>query len=119
MVKALELYLNQDHEALNQHWQERLERVSREITRVPGVSTEFFMPEIANHVPHMRIKLDPARIKLTPQEVSRILRKSKPAIVIAAGDESPGLAMNSFMLKPGEDKIVAEQLVTLFKANAA
>ncbi len=119
MVKALELYLNQDHEALNMEWQARLERVSSQITRVPGVSTEFFMPEIANHVPHMRIKLDPARIKLTPQEVSKTLRKSKPAIVIAAGDESPGLAMNSFMLKPGEDKIVAEQLLKLFKEHAA
>lgn len=119
MVKALELYLNQDHEALNKEWQARLERVSSQITRVPGVSTEFFMPEIANHVPHMRIKLDPARIKLTPQEVSKTLRKSKPAIVIAAGDESPGLAMNSFMLKPGEDKIVAEQLLKLFKEHAA
>jgi uncharacterized pyridoxal phosphate-dependent enzyme len=119
MVKALELYLNQDHEALNKEWQARLERVSSQITRAPGVSTEFFMPEIANHVPHMRIKLDPARIKLTPQEVSKTLRKSKPAIVIAAGDESPGLAMNSFMLKPGEDKIVAEQLLKLFKEHAA
>jgi uncharacterized pyridoxal phosphate-dependent enzyme len=118
MVKALELYLNQDHEALNKEWQARLESVSTQITRVPGVSTEFFMPEIANHVPHMRIKLDPDRIKLTPQEVSRTLRKSKPAIVIAAGDESPGLAMNSFMLKPGEDKVVAEQLVKLFKEHA-
>jgi uncharacterized pyridoxal phosphate-dependent enzyme len=119
MVKALELYLAQDHEALNKEWQARLERVSSQITRVPGVSTEFFMPEVANHVPHMRIKLDPDRIKLTPQEVSKTLRKSKPAIVIAAGDESPGLAMNSFMLKPGEDKIVAEQLVKLFKEHAA
>jgi uncharacterized pyridoxal phosphate-dependent enzyme len=119
MVKALELYLAQDHEALNKEWQARLERVSSQITRVPGVSTEFFMPEVANHVPHMRIKLDPDRIKLTPQEVSKTLRKSKPAIVIAAGDENPGLAMNSFMLKPGEDKIVAEQLVKLFKEHAA
>jgi hypothetical protein len=67
----------------------------------------------------MRIKLDPDHIKLTPQEVSKALRKSKPAIVIAAGDESPGLAMNSFMLKPGEDRIVAEQLVKLLKEHAA
>jgi len=119
MVKALESYLNQDHEALNKEWQERLERISKRIAKIPGVTTEFFTPEVANHVPHMRIKLDPARIRLSPQEVSKTLRKSNPAIVIAAGDESPGLAMNSFMLKPGEDKIVAEQLVKLFKEHAA
>jgi L-seryl-tRNA(Ser) seleniumtransferase len=119
MVKALELHLKEDYDALNKEWQERLERISKQITKIPGVSTEFFIPEVANHVPHMRIKLDPARIKLTPQEVSHTLRKSKPAIVIAAGDESPGLAMNSFMLKPGEDRIVVEQLVKLLKEHAA
>ncbi len=117
MIKALELYLNQDHEALNQEWQERLERISRQITRVPGVSTEYFMPDIANHVPHMRIKLDAARVKLTPHQASQLLRKSRPSIVIAAGDESPDLAMNSFMLQPGEDKIVAEQLEKLFREH--
>jgi L-seryl-tRNA(Ser) seleniumtransferase len=119
MVKALELHLKEDYDALNKQWQQRLEMISQRITRVPGVTTEFFVPEIANHVPHMRIKLDPDHIKLTPQEVSKALRKSKPAIVIAAGDESPGLAMNSFMLKPGEDRIVAEQLVKLLKEHAA
>lgn len=119
MVKALELYLNQDHEALNKEWQQRLERVSQQITRVPGVSTEFFVPDIANHVPHMRITWDEARIKLTPQEASQILRQSKPSIVMGGGEGKPVLGMNSFMLKPGEDKIVAAQLVKLFKEHSA
>jgi L-seryl-tRNA(Ser) seleniumtransferase len=119
MVKALELYLNQDHEALNKEWQQRLERVSQQITRVPGVSTEFFVPDIANHVPHMRITWEEARIKLTPQEASQILRQSKPSIVMGGGEGKPVLGMNSFMLKPGEDKIVAAQLVKLFKEHSA
>ncbi len=55
MVKALELYLKEDHDALAKEWQQRLEIVSREVTKVPGVSTSFFTPEIANHVPHMQI----------------------------------------------------------------
>jgi L-seryl-tRNA(Ser) seleniumtransferase len=119
MVKALELYLNQDHEALNKEWQQRLERVSQQITRVPGVSTEFFVPDIANHVPHMRITWEEARIKLTPQEASQILRQSKPSIVMGGGEGKPVLGMNSFMLKPGEDKIVTAQLVKLFKEHSA
>src|ERR1700752_3839998 len=44
MVKALELYLNEDHEALWKEWQGRLEYVSNQITRVPGVSTSYFVP---------------------------------------------------------------------------
>ena len=36
-----------------------------------------------------------------------------------SGEGRPGLAMNSFMLQPGEDKIVAEQLSWLFREHAA
>jgi L-seryl-tRNA(Ser) seleniumtransferase len=119
MVKALELFLAEDHEALAKEWQERLEGISREITKVPGVSTSFFVPDIANHVPHMSITWDAARISLTPAQASKLLRSSKPSIVIGGGEGRPGLAMNSFMLQPGEDKIVAEQLSRVLREHAA
>jgi uncharacterized pyridoxal phosphate-dependent enzyme len=118
MVKALELFLAEDHEALAREWQDRLGRISDEIKKVPGVSTSFFVPDIANHVPHMSITWD-ARISLTPQQASKLLRAAKPSIVIGSGEERPGLAMNSFMLQPGEDKIVAEQLSRLLREHVA
>src|SRR5713226_6357212 len=55
MIKALELYLKEDHEALAKEWQQRLAVVSREVTKVPGVSTAFNVPDVANHVPHILI----------------------------------------------------------------
>jgi uncharacterized pyridoxal phosphate-dependent enzyme len=118
MVKALELFLSEDHDALAKEWQSRLERISGEITKVPGVSTSFFTPDIANHVPHMQITWDAARISLTPKEASKLLRRSKPSIAIAGEEERPGLGMNSFMLQPGEDKIVAEQLSRILREHA-
>ncbi len=118
MVKALELYLKEDHEALAKEWQQRLEIVSREVTKVPGVSTSFFTPEIANHVPHMQITWD-SKISLTPKEVSDLLRNSKPSIVIGSGEGRPGLAMNSFMLRPDEVRIVAEQLSRVLREHSA
>ena len=119
MVKALELFLAEDHEALAREWQDRLEGISREITKVPGVSTSFFVPDIANHVPHMSITWDAARISLTPGQASKMLRSSKPSIVIGGGEERPGLTMNSFMLQPGEDKVVAEHLSRILREHAA
>ncbi len=118
MVKALELYLKEDHEALTKEWQDRLESISRQITKIPGVSTSFFVPEIANHVPHVRIILDPAKISVTPKEVSQLLKDSKPSIVMSVGEDTPGLGMNSFMLQPGEDKIVANQLVRILREHS-
>jgi len=119
MIKALELFLSEDHDALTKEWQDRLERISRQIAKVPGVSTSFFVPEIANHVPHMQITWDSAHINLSPPDASKILRSGKPSIVMGGGEGKPGLAMNSFMLQPGEDETVAEQLVKLFKAHSA
>jgi len=118
MVKALELYLNEDHDALAREWQARLERISGELTRIPGVSTSFFTPDIANHVPHMQISWD-SRVPLESKQVSQMLRNSKPSIVIGGGEGRPGLTMCSFMLQPGEDKIVAEQLSRVLREHSA
>src|SRR5215469_1327103 len=118
MIKALELYLGEDHDALAKEWQQRLENVSKQITKVSGVSTEFFTPDIANHVPHMQIIWD-AKFSLTPQQASQILRAGNPSIAMGGGEGRPGLAMCSFMLKPGEDQIIAEQLVKVFRGHSA
>jgi len=118
MVKALEIYLKEDHDALAKEWQEHLAGIARELTKIPGVSTSFFTPDIANHVPHMQITWD-SKISVTAQQVSKLLRNSKPAIVIGGGEGRPGLVMCSFMLQPGEDKIVAEQLSHILREHSA
>lgn len=118
MVKALECYLQEDHEALEKEWRNRLELVSAEVSKIPGVTTKFYVPDIANHVPHMEIRWD-KRISATPREINAALRKGKPAIVLSTGEEGEVLSLNSFMLQPGEDKIIANAVVAVLKAHAA
>jgi len=118
MIKALEVYLAEDHDALTKEWQSRLETISRQITKIPGVTTAFFTPDVANHVPHMSITWD-SRISLSPQEVSHRLRSGQPSIVIGGGEGRPGLGMNSFMLQPGEEQIIADQLSKVLREHAA
>ena len=118
MVKALELYLQEDHEALSREWQGRLDGIARELAKIPGVTTSLFTPDIANHVPHMHIEWD-SRISATPHDVAKMLRESKPSIVIGGGEGRPGLSMCSFMLQPDEDKIVARQLSRVLREHAA
>jgi hypothetical protein len=50
---------------------------------------------------------------------AEVLRNSKPAIVIGGEEGRSGLAMCSFMLQPGEDKIVAEQLSRVLREHSA
>jgi uncharacterized pyridoxal phosphate-dependent enzyme len=118
MVKALECYLQEDHDALNKEWQHRLELISAEVSKVPGVTTKFFVPDIANHVPHMEILWD-KRISATPREINAALRKGKPAIVLSTGEEGEALSLNSFMLQPGEGQIIADAVVAVLKAHAS
>jgi len=118
MIKALEIYLAEDHDALAKEWQSRLETVSRQITNIPGVTTAFFTPDVANHVPHMSITWD-SRVSISPQEVSRMLRSGQPSIVIGGGEGRPGLGMNSFMLQPGEDQIIADRLSKVLREHSA
>ena len=66
----------------------------------------------------MRIAWD-SKVNITPQEVSKQLRSSKPSIVIGGGEGHPGLSMCSFMLQPGEDKIVAQQLSRILREHSA
>lgn len=118
MVKALELYLHEDFDSLYRTWQARLELISKRIASVPSVKTIFYVPEIANHVPHMEITWDRSRIPLTPERVSQLLVESKPQIEMPVNSEDrPGnnLYMNSFMLQPGEDELIAQQLVRIFR----
>lgn len=117
MVKALECYLNEDHEALNTEWQRRLDLIAAKVKSVPGVTTDFPAPTIANHVPHLHITWDQRQIAITPKDAGAILKKSDPPIILSTSEQ--GLSMNSFMLQPGEDRIIADQLTLLFKAHKA
>ena len=117
MVKALELYLNEDHAAIEKEWWRRLDAISSEVTRVPGVTTSYHVPDVANHVPHMNIFWDPRKISLSSRDAAKAMREGKPSVVI--GGSENGLAMSSFMLKPGEEKIIGARLVELFKSHTA
>jgi hypothetical protein len=71
----------------------------------------------------MEIQWDPQRIKISPKEALTALRQSKPSIVLATsekhGEPRPGITMNSFMLQPGEDTIIADKLYDLLKSHSA
>jgi uncharacterized pyridoxal phosphate-dependent enzyme len=117
MVKALECYLGEDPQALNKEWQRRLEVISAKVSSLPSVTTSVFLPDMANHVPHLEIKWDPQRIKISPHDASVALRSGTPSIVLSAGERRGSLTMNSFMLQPGEETIIADKLQELLKAH--
>ena len=60
MLAALELYLEKDHAKEQREFEKRADDIRRSAAAVPGVTAEIFVPEVANHVPHVRITWDAA-----------------------------------------------------------
>jgi L-seryl-tRNA(Ser) seleniumtransferase len=108
MLAALELYLEKDHAKEQLDFEKRAEVIRSSAASLPGVKAEVFVPEVANHVPHVRISWDTAARKLTPADVVKALRDGDPSI--GTRSEGENLVIGVWMMRPGEDKIVARRL---------
>jgi L-seryl-tRNA(Ser) seleniumtransferase len=108
MLVALERYVGRDHAADRRDLDRRAETIRKAVTAVPGVTAEVFVPEVANHVPHLRISWDGAVRGITPAQVVTALRDGNPSI--GTRSEGRGVVIGVWMMRPGEDKIVARRL---------
>ena len=115
MLVALELYLKRDHDAEWKEWEKRVKTIADSVAGLPGIRTETWIPEIANHVPHLKIQWDPAALKLTPREAARKLLEGDPAIAVVPGHED-ALVIGVWMMQPGEAQIVAHRVRELLKS---
>jgi uncharacterized pyridoxal phosphate-dependent enzyme len=121
MVAAVDWFLAQSDEALEAEFRRRAERISKELRAVPTLESKIVVPAVANHVPHLLLRYDQARVKITPLEVAKKLREGTPSIELnpstgrregSAGlisDENT-IVVGVWMLEPGEDAIVARCL---------
>jgi uncharacterized pyridoxal phosphate-dependent enzyme len=107
MLVALESYVSKDHAAERREFDRRAETIRAAVTAVPGVAAEVFVPEVANHVPHIRVSWDAAALGMTPSEVSRQLREGTPSIGVRPGNE---LVVGVWMMRDGEAAVVAQRL---------
>ena len=111
---ALERYLKVDHEAEWKAWEKQLDLMDKEVTSVPGIHTGRFVPEVANHVPHLYFQWDETALGLTKAECVKQLEEGEPSVVCLGDDYPYGLSVTPFMMKPGEEKIVALRLKQVF-----
>jgi len=117
MLVALEMYLKRDHEAEWRQWEKRITTIETEVRRVPGVRTERFVPEIANHAPHLRIQWDETAVPLDREALVRQLREGEPSIEIVPGARVEGsVEVGVWMLEPGEAEIVGRRLRQVLSA---
>ena len=109
MMVAVESYLKRNHQADWREWERRVNLIAGSVSAVRGVTTEVWIPEIANHVPHLRIRWDQSLVKILPGEVARQLREGEPSIEVVPGGRDQ-LVVGVWMMQPGEAQIVARRI---------
>ena len=115
MMVALELYLQKDHEKEWKYWERQNAYIQKSIEGIPGISTEIFIPDIANHIPSLRINFERSLTKHSPKEIKEALKMMKPSIEVANASEK-SLNLTVWMLNKGEEKIVGKRLAEALQA---
>ena len=116
MLAALETYLGKDHAREQRDFEQRAETIRTSAAAVPGVKAEVFVPDVANHVPHVRISWDATAAGITAADVVKALRDGEPSIGTRSEEES--VVVGVWMMRPGEEKVVARRLRQVLEKKA-
>ena len=121
MVAAVDWFLNQSDAEFEAEFRRRADRIAAALKDIPTLTSEIFIPPIANNVPHLLIRYDTRRVGISPKEVVKQLRAGTPSIELnpATGStqasagipkDTNKIVVGVWMLEPGEDVIVARRL---------
>jgi L-seryl-tRNA(Ser) seleniumtransferase len=120
MVAAVDWFLSRDEAADQREYKRRADLIAEAVKDVPTMKSEIFIPEIANHVPHLILAYDPAVVGVTPLEVQKRMQQGSPRIELNPATGTKGrlgdhsnentIVIGTWMLQPGEAEIVSRRL---------
>jgi seryl-tRNA(Sec) selenium transferase len=142
LLKALEMFVNEDFDSTLKTYDERARVISDAIRRfgVTPLPRQFNPEALGNVTPRYSWQIDPSKLRITGPEVIEKLADTRPVGIGSTGAGASGLRgrnpdapagdahpenhrpprdPNSFgfavwQLKPGEEKIIADRLVEIF-----
>lgn len=109
LVRAVELYLAQNHDAVYEQWRTQLSKVEKAVANVPGVTAERTEAAYSEGIPVTRIVVDEAAAGVSAAKVAAALEAGDPGVRVGAGEN--WLVVNPQFLEKGEEAIIAERLV--------
>ena len=115
MLAALELYLSKDHQAEWKMWEDQIDLISESAKSISGVETTIHVPPHANHVPSLKIRWDQSKVNISPDNVRKILREGSPSIETVGNKNEIGIT--TWMMVPGQEKIVAKKIKKILKSH--
>ncbi len=107
MYAALQHYINYDHEAEWKIWETNVAIIENAAKSVKGVTTRVFVPKLGNITPTLELLWDTGR--LTVKDLQERLRKGDPSIEVM-GHEDKGIHITVWVMRAGQEKMVAKRL---------
>jgi L-seryl-tRNA(Ser) seleniumtransferase len=141
MLKALELFVNQDYDATVKSYDERAEVITDAINTFGVIAQprKFNPQALGNVTPHYSWRIDPSKVNITGQEVMQQLAATRPIGIGTMGAGASGMRgrnpnraavdphggnrrendPNTFgfavwQLKEGEERMIANRLIEIF-----
>lgn len=123
MYVALKKYVGEDREKEWKDWEHRVNTIYNAIKDLRGVNASIFHGPINMNTPMIHVFWDKSQITDNREEFLQRLRDGEPSIEvlgnnIGLGFNDDGFNMTTYMMQPGEEKIVAKRLREEF-INAA
>jgi seryl-tRNA(Sec) selenium transferase len=142
LLKALELFVNQDYDEVIRSYDARAEVITKAIAKfgVTALPREFNPNALGNVTPHYSWQIDQTKLTITSQEVMHQLAETKPVGIGSLNADAGGMRGRNpdapvnqperhnrqqdptkfgfamWQLKEGEDKYIADRLVEIFSA---
>jgi L-seryl-tRNA(Ser) seleniumtransferase len=117
MLTAVEMWMKRDHDAEWAQWTSWLETIADRVSRVDGVETSVVQPVgLSNRTPNLEVRWDRERLGVTGKQVAEQLFDGDPRIAMHTRGEKDGftgIAINPYMMSPGEDRVVGGALRAL------
>ena len=82
MVAALDWFLAQTDDGMQAEYRSRANRIVAQLKDIPTLTHEVIVPPLANAIPHLLLRYDQARVKISPLDVAETMRKGTPSISI-------------------------------------
>jgi L-seryl-tRNA(Ser) seleniumtransferase len=128
MLMAIEMWMKRDHKAEMAAWISWMNNIAARVSKIDSVTTAVREPRgLSNHSPSLAIGWDAAKLRITGQEVARILDTTEPRILLGGGGggggravrqgNETGISITAYMMSPGEDKIVGDRIHAILSAS--
>jgi L-seryl-tRNA(Ser) seleniumtransferase len=130
MVAALDWFLAQTDAGMDTEFRRRADRIAAQLKGIPTLESRVEVPTVAaNVVPHLLIRYDQNRVRISPSDVAKELRKGSPSIELnpLTGAKQGGgltndektIVVGVWMLQPGEELVVARRLKEVLTKSLA